>query len=845
MLKGGQVRVTCLLKKRGQRGIVSPLKKRGQVTIFIIIGVLMLFLFAGVLYISKMTVKEKLTTEGEPIVEEVPLEFTAIKAFTENCLHSVGKKGLLILGQQGGYIYPDLLGDFSVSDPTDSAGINLEPTKVPYWHYNVESNRGDKIVFSSWQPKLYYGDDPEMSVEAQLMRFVDEELDNCLGDYAAFREQGFGVEKGMDEVEVRIGESRVGFILRMPLKMEKGKAVGEMNTFYVKIPLKLKHYYEVAEGITKAEYNYSFLERQALDLIQVFSAVDINKLPPTSAVAFELVPTVYWNKLDVEDKLKGMLVSYVPMLRFLRSRNFFRYEYSVTELSDLYQKNYDNMILPLEGGEDLEIDFDYFGWPFYFDINSKGDSIEPQHIAVHYWMLHFGTQHYYTVYDLSYPVLVSLRDPLAFDGEGFDFVFALESNIRNNKPAESGEELLPPVAAFSKSMVCDENKYDTELLKTIVVDSSTGESLEAVQIGFTVPEQDDCVMGLTDSEGGFESEYPAVYGGVMNFIKEGYLTNFYPIDTYKYNEKPEIIGYAVEGYPEEVIELHPFKTINVTVKKKNLEKCLVPLVCEYTSSGVIPGEEAITLNFFPYKDISCEKGDEQCFFNEGSNLFLGEPVASFEANGSLSRYNNYYFTDSVKKLSDTESVVITLKRVGDLNPEVFNEDFITAVNLKGEEVREINLVPGVYEISATLILNEETVIPEEGRCMSYDIITWEKEECFTIGETRTEKFIGGMMEWNTPKTYFRITSEDLYTSDNLEFYLLSQNLKDVPVKIKGESKECAGYACVPFVGCLFEGCDTKEIEINGKVVEDLQVMGQMGNISRMPDVRKALEPRFS
>jgi hypothetical protein len=758
------------------------MSKRGQITVFIIIGIVVLFIFAGVLYLSKMVVEEEIVEEGEPVIGEVPSEFAAIKSFTENCLYSVGKKGLLVLGQQGGYIYPELLGEFSVSKPTDSMGINLEPAKIPYWHYNVESNKENKISLASLQPELYYEDDPEFSIEAQLGRFVDVKLDDCLEDYAAFEEQGFEVEKEEKKTEVTIGSDTVSFLLKMPLEARKGGAESEMELFYVKLPLDLKHYYEIAGIIAEAERNYSFLEQQALDLIQVFSAVDVNKLPPTSAVTFELVPTVYWSALEVKEKISGMLISYIPMLRFLGSQNFLRYEYPITELSGLYQKNYDNMILPLIGGEDLEVNFDYFGWPFYFDVNSKGDTIGPQHTAVHYWMLHFGTQHYYTVYDLSYPVLVTLKDPLAFDGEGYTFVFALESNIRNNKPVEDEDILPAPVAAFSESMVCDEDKFNTGLLKTVVVDSFTGEPVELVQIGFSIPEQDDCLMGLTDFSGGLESRYPAVYGGVMNFIKTDYLTNFYPIDTYQYKENPGIIGYAISDYPSEVIEMHKFKKIKATIKKKNLEKCI----------------------------------DDSCFFS--GLLSGGEEVYTYKPE-LLDSEHQWVFSKVTKPLKETEQAIITLIRIGDLNEEIFNEEFTTSIAIISDGEQEIELVPGIYEVSGNLILNEEVVIPEEERCsggVMEAISCWDVDGCcFTIDETRMEKFMSGQIAWDSEKSYLRITPEDLYPANELTFYILNQNIENVPVKA------------------------------HERVIEDLQVMGEMGSISKMADVRRALEPMFS
>ncbi|MBR9683082.1 hypothetical protein GOV03_00920 [Candidatus Woesearchaeota archaeon] len=820
------------------------MRKRGQITVFIIIGIVVLFIFAGILYVSKMAVTDKVTDEGEPLIADVPLEFMGIKSFTENCLYDVGKKGLLILGQQGGYIYPELLGEFSVSKPTDSMGLNLEPAKVPYWHYNMELNNRDKIVFSSWQPELYYEEDPEFSIESQLGRYVDEKLADCLEDYAAFEKQGFEIEKGDMETEVSVGGSSVSFWLKMSLEAERGGADSEMDQFYVKVPLNLKHYYDVANKITEAETNFGFLETHGLNLLSIFSGTEMDKLPPMSAVTFELAPTVFWNEIMVEESVKRVLSSYVPMLRFLGSDNFYDFVYPDSQLSGLYQATYDQAVVNMRGAEDLDVSFDYFNWPIHLKTNSVDGVIKPFHFFVQYQMLMMGQQTYETNYDVSYPVLVSLRDSEALNGEGYAFVFSLEGNIRNNEMPTDGEvrESFPMTAS---RLACKEDLWDTGLLRTVVVDSFTGEPLELVRIGFTIPEQEECDIGFTNDGGVMESKYPSVYGGVVNFMKEDYLINFYPIDTYELRDQPGIIGYAAETYPEEVIEMHKFKPIKVSVKKKNLEKCLTPLVCKYTYGEGLATSLMVGMPI-PYKEITCERGKEQCFFNEGNNLFLDEePITEVEANGSISRYNDYYFTDSVKELSEKESAMVILKRVADLNPEIMGNEFSVTIDVSGEELVEVELVPGIYELSGNLYSDEELLIEEEGRCMAYDVVGWAKEECFTINETRMEKSIKGMMEWNTPSTYLKITPEDLYTSDTLEIYLLSQNLEDVPLKVKGESKKCSGYVCLPEVGCLFDACAPKDIEINGRVIEDLLLIGEMGKLSRMSDVRAALEPKFS
>jgi len=531
------------------------------------------------------------------------------------------------------------------------------------------------------------------------------------------------------------------------------------------------------------------------------------------------------------------------------SGNFYHHQYLESELSYLYQKTSDDLILPLDGAEDLDINFDYFGWEPFLEINEGETEIRPQEFKFKSSLpvipFHLNFQRFYTTYDFSFPVLVTLNDPEALNGEGYIFSFALEANVVNNRAAK--DEFVEPevVTALSDSMVCNKDKMNTEPIRAVVIDSSNNEPMELVSIGFQIPDQDYCSMGLTDVKGELETNYPAVYGGVMDFTREGYLTSFYPIDTYAYREQPSLIGYAAETWlpAERVIKMHPFKTVSVNVKKKNLEKCLVPLLCEYILSGPVPGG---TVGLFPYKEISCELGEQQCFFNQGNNLFSsGTKVASFEAEGSMSKMNDYYFVDSTKELLDDETVIFSLKRIGDNNPNFISDEYSAFFTLKGTDTTEIQLVPGIYEVSATAFLEHEIVIPEDERCFSYTVLTWDKEECNMLDQVTMDKYASGLIKWNTPNTYFEITPEDLYTAKEVTFSILSQNILNVPEKIVTLAKECAGITCVPAVGCLYEDCDSKNIEISGRVPEDLQLLGKMENISQLPEVRAALEPMIS
>ena len=757
--------------------------KKGQVTVFIIVGIALLFTFAGILYLTKTIKGGSLITEEEFTVQEVPQVFRPVFLFTEDCLTETAEIGLRVLGQQGGYIYPDLVGEYSENKPTDEDGLTLGAIKVPYWNYNSIPNVEDKISFSSLRPKLHYEEDPEMSIEAQLGRYIKENIVECLGNYQTLEEQGFNITMGdVEEVKADIGDGTILFRMNVRVESVLGEATNTLNQFQARIPLDLKKYYEAASDILLAEKNFTFIERQAQELIQVYSAKDVEKLPPTRDSGTELVPTASWVTADIRSKVRELLNSYVPMLRLASANNFYRYEYPVADLSALFQSNYDNSILIISNAENLDVNFDYLNWDFFMTLNGGANIIKPNHLAVHRSPLHFGVQDYYTVYDISYPVLITINDPNAFDGEGYRFAFALESNIRDNNPAseidygaatktaEKASETANEIVRRARSVICDENQRDV-LLKTTIVDSYTQEPISFANIGLKIQNQDDCIIGTTQKNGKLEEKSPAVYGGILTVMKEDYLTNFYPIDTYKYKDSSAIIGYAVADVQEPVIELHRYKDINVTIKKKLLKKCI----------------------------------GNNCF--SGSSLFpsRGKKVYSYIPE-MLEVEHSWHMTDITSDLNDSEEGLITLKRIGDLHKDVNGEEFATALSTKGNESKEISLVPGIYEVGGTIISKKEIIIPEEERC--------DFPVCFTMNEVKLGSMVLGQLAFDTKESYLVIEPEDLYSSREIIFYIPSADFNSIP----------AG----PHM----------------RVLEDMQLMGELGKISQSPGVRLGLEPEF-
>lgn len=784
---------------------------KGQVTVFIIIGIILVLVSLFTYYLIQQVTVQEVTAGGRPVLERVPQEFQSIQAFTESCIQSTGETALLLLGQQGGYIDTTPLGEFSETNPTEGNGVVLGDLQVPYWHFNSAPNRGNKVVFSSHQPSLHQSG-AELSIESQLNSYLEAKLPECLNDYQLFLQQGFDVQRGDIEAKTSVTNQGVQFLVEIPLELRKGESTVSPELFYAEVPLKLKEMYGVADTIANVQQNASVVERHGLELVSIFSAPDLEHLPPTSLTTFEPFPIVFWNERDVQQNFQRLLSSYVPLLQVLGSSNFHDYIYAPAPSSDLFQSTRDNMVLPLQGAEDLEVSFDYFNWPLYLDTNSRNGVIQPYHTSMNYKVVHFNMQNYDTHYDLSYPVLVTLRDPEAFGGKGYEFLFALESNIRNNQPAVA-DEVQERYPAQVSRLACDKEAWEAGPLRTIVVDSSTQEPLAGVQLGFMIPEQDNCQIGLTDETGSVDSTYPAVYGGVVSLIKPEYLTNFYPIDTYKQRERSGLLGYAVAGFANPAIEMHPYKTVTLQVKKKEINKCITYPAGVSIDPREVYGGDRGTIIFTPW--VAARVADEETYCFGSSRYSEGNVVQEYKPE-FLGTTHRWIFSDTPQPLAPAEEAFVTLERVADLREEVVSEDFSQVVQVKGTTPAEIQLVPGMYKVTGQLLNNQEMALPKEERCTGgvvEALACWDTDGCcYTMDQTKLEKVMAGQLAWETPETYLRITPEDLYGSQSLTIYFPAVDLPAVPAKE------------------------------HVRIVEDMQMMGKVAEISQQK--RVALQPEF-
>ena len=842
--------------KRGKLGSKLDITKsksilasrKGQVTVFIIIGIVLLFVSAGIILITKKVTVEDITAEGQATVSSVPQVFQPIQSFTNDCLSKIVKEAVILIGEQGGYM--DTKGKYNSNNPTDSDGVELGDVKVPYWLYNSKKNADNIIQFTSLKPKLHDEEDGKMSLESQIASYVKKNVDLCINNYKSFDNQGFKIQVLKEkDVVVKVGSTSVNTWLNMDVRAEKGSASQEFEQFFDKTDVPLKKLFLIAEEITDLENNFTFLEKNMMGLIVSYGGVDNSKLPPTEALTFDMVPKAFWPVTDVKTKIKSLLLSYVPLMRAFESNNYQRFEFPEGVLNPMFQQNYDNMIIPINNVKGINVNFDYFGWEPYIDLNDAGGVVKSNDAGASYGPFSFYTNHFYTSYDVSYPVLITLNDPNTFNGEGYNFVFALEANIRNNEPVKNNEELSPPVVDSEESMLCDKDKWDTEPIKSKVIDSSTRKPLAGVQVTFSIPGQGTCLMGSTNAEGIYEGPYPAVYGGLNKYAKESYLGTSYSINTYNNKKKKGVVGSEYPNYDGAVILLHKYHNINVTAQKRDLEKCVLYKIGDKVTMADILVPVVAFRHLGTDTDFLCPTlGDEGV---------LKDSLYSYVPN-MRDEVHHWLFTQKIKKVSDLETVTFIFSRISDLEKNVLNEDFSASLILDGDSSEEISLLPGIYKISTLVTLNKTIVIPADERCSGG---AWEQIGCFDtdgccseIEENVLNGLLLGQIEWNTEESYFKVTPEKLYGSNELKFTYLGANLENVPTKeqlrvigqnvgteVKGPDSEVLDWVTAPAFPLKLLS-NTLFQQNSMLVIEDLQVMGQLGNLSRIK--RSDLEPQF-
>ncbi|HLD89103.1 MAG TPA: hypothetical protein VI894_02755, partial [Candidatus Nanoarchaeia archaeon] len=402
-------------------------RKKAQVSLFLVLGLVIVAGSLFVYYIARESVKE--------VEKPSPPEIVPLKNYVEGCLSQIAVEGLRKLGEHGGYIQPNnpelSKKVFSMAtaenNPAEADGISLgaEESFIPYWYYLKSKSNCKRCTLSEENiPSI-------VEIEQQLDGYIEEQLNSCLNSFKPFLEKKYEI-KQTDRRIIRttITEQEILIELGFPLEIKRGDQKFEITDFSTTIPYNFIKIYNEALTIIDFEEQTQALEFVSMRLVSAFSAPDAGKLPPIASIDENYYYTT-WTLPSVELDLRDLLTVYINSVAINNSKTS-----PLKGDNEIEQKFYDSMHWNVFNETMNEkIEFLYLNWPIYLDITPRsGFLLRPSSIKHSYpsYLAPTQTNYYEFYYDISYPAVVAITDSNAPFGE-YRFMFAIESNVRDNK----------------------------------------------------------------------------------------------------------------------------------------------------------------------------------------------------------------------------------------------------------------------------------------------------------------------------------------------------------------------------------------------------------------------------
>lgn len=192
--------------------------KRGQVTVFIILGILILLVVGSIFLFISDSAKRSAEVEAEKVQQAIQMS-ASIKSYVESCLNNVGTKGPYFIAKRGGYF-----------------------------------NLPDKF-FNEFPPTAFYiYDNKELiptreDVGEELSKYVDAQIEYCL-DFSSFK--GYEIEISSSKTSSIIGKNNIEINMELPITIKKGDTVQKLNDFQIFLnENRLAKSIVVANNITK------------------------------------------------------------------------------------------------------------------------------------------------------------------------------------------------------------------------------------------------------------------------------------------------------------------------------------------------------------------------------------------------------------------------------------------------------------------------------------------------------------------------------------------------------------------------------------------------------------------
>jgi len=287
--------------------------KKGQITIFIIIGIVILSMIGLALYLMKIN-----TDYNDKDILSTPIEFQPIKNYIQNCLENELKEGLNLIGRQGGY--------YDV--PNES--INFLFEEIPYYFIN------DKITFPS-----------KTKIEEQISNYLFYNTNDCYFNLSVFEEQSYQIDVSEPKYSTSINKENILTNVNFILNIRKGNLTHQIEEFSVNQKSDLSSIIELSNDFvqTYAE-NPGYICLTCIDELSEKYDLNLTVMPHYDPTVFK--NDIYWVVIKAKD---GYL---------------FRFVLEMQNTTESSQEGF------LEEIDDFDAEI---GYNFYYEVIAHGENL--------------------------------------------------------------------------------------------------------------------------------------------------------------------------------------------------------------------------------------------------------------------------------------------------------------------------------------------------------------------------------------------------------------------------------------------------------------------------------------
>lgn len=390
-----------------------------------------------------------INSEPDATIEEL----RPVKTYAEECMRMSAEKAVRLLGEQGGFINIPLHISSNPSMYVNPDGLGI--LKMPFWFY-----KGNKFSPTT------------SSIEMDISQYIDKNLDKCLNDFSAFPQYKI-IELANRQITTSLNKEDVSINMDYPLRIiyKSNSSYANMEKFSINLPVRLKRIVELGNQLLDSEVSSAFLENFTMDLMA--SNPDV----PFTDMVFSCQP-LQWKIQDVQQQVEDMLYYNLPRIR-IKNTNYLPYnadESKYQKLQTYHMEDIANGNFPKEEPNDsyeyLHMFYD-IGIPKENNINIAFNMAPNREIEIvgrpndngvlrsdfaqgnNQYTKFLCVNIYHFIYDVNYPVIVTLYDPNSFNGNGYIFNYAMPVTIHNNEPYKQnyGYELF--TTTYQDTGFCD------------------------------------------------------------------------------------------------------------------------------------------------------------------------------------------------------------------------------------------------------------------------------------------------------------------------------------------------------------------------------------------------------